>query len=173
MPRLTALAVKNSTKNALTKNHKTGTFKPKYPLKYIGKVKKIVYKSSLEYMAMRHLCDENPACIYWSSEEIEIPYYDKLTKRWRTYYPDLFMKVDAGNNKAKRVILEVKASKMLEPPKKMKEGKTIKGRQQNLFQAKSYITNRCKIDAAKSYCAKNNIVFKIITEKTLKQFDNG
>ena len=60
----------NINKRGKYNNAKTGIFKPLNPNKYNGQVP-IVFKSQLEYLAMRYL-DSNPSIISWSYESQSI-----------------------------------------------------------------------------------------------------
>ena len=76
------------------KKHKTykGKYTPKFPKKYKGNYKNIVYRSLWERKCMVYF-DTNPKIISWSSEEIIIPYFDSVTKTRRRYYPDFLITV--------------------------------------------------------------------------------
>ena len=45
-----------------------GKFKPKYPNKYQGDIKEIVYRSSWELKMMKY-CDTSKSIVEWGSEE--------------------------------------------------------------------------------------------------------
>ena len=56
--------------------------------KYKGDHTNVVYRSLWE----RHVfswCDSNPKVKKWSSEELIIPYYYDVDKKYHRYFPDL------------------------------------------------------------------------------------
>ena len=75
------------------------------------------------------------------------------------YYPDFLIQFQ-NKNGIHNWMVEVKPKKQT----MLKENASKKDK----F---TWIVNNCKWNAAKTYCDKNNIVFKIITEKEL--FSNG
>ena len=72
------------------------TYKGKYRVinykKYKGDPTGVIWRSLWERKFMRW-CDSNPNVLEWWSEEIAIPYYDPVQKKWRRYFPDFWMKV--------------------------------------------------------------------------------
>ena len=60
-----------------------GKYKPHNPQKYIGDPSNIIYRSMWERKCMKYF-DNNPSVIKWSSEELAIPYYDSLGKKYET-----------------------------------------------------------------------------------------
>ncbi len=59
------------------KNSYKGRFKPKNPEKYNGNAENIVFRSSWELRCMKYF-DDHPGIIWWSSEEMHIPYYSPV-----------------------------------------------------------------------------------------------
>jgi hypothetical protein len=133
-------------------------FNPKNPRKYAGDVSKIVCRSMWERNVCV-FCDEHSSILKWSSEEIAIPYMSPIDKKMHNYYPDFLIQFQ-NTNGLQNWMVEVKPKKqtMLKENASKKEKFT-------------WIVNNCKWNAAKTYCDKNNMVFKIITEKEL--FSNG
>ena len=74
------------------KNSYKGWFKPKNPAKYNGNAENIVFRSSWELRCMKYF-DDNPAVIWWSSEEMSVPYYSPVDDRMHRYFPDFIIKV--------------------------------------------------------------------------------
>jgi hypothetical protein len=141
--------IKKKTKN-------TTQFIPRNPKKYVGKYP-IIVRSSWERMFFQWL-DVTESVVEWSSEGTTIKYFDPVLRRVRRYYPDAYMKVNTG----KRYIIEIKPEKDLRLPRKLKKSKkTIAIREQ------TYVTNQAKFEAAREYCKKLGMTFKVLTEKDL------
>ena len=137
-----------------------GLYKPTHPKKYVGDVKKIVYRSLLERRFMRY-CDLNQDILFWASEELPIRYFNPIDKRYHRYFPDFVVKT----SKQKKYMIEVKPSRQIGKPKPGK--KKTKTYMKESFE---YIKNQAKWQAAKSYCEDNGLEFKIISEKDLGQY---
>lgn len=69
-------------------NKNTSEFVPKNPRKYIGRYP-ILARSSWERMFAQWL-DLQESIIKWSSESIQIRYFDPVQQKIRRYYPDFF-----------------------------------------------------------------------------------
>ena len=137
-----------------------GIYRPINPKKYVGDVTQIIYRSLLERKFMLY-CDRNPDIIYWASEELPIRYFNPLDKKYHRYFPDFVIKT----SKDERFIIEIKPSRQIEKPKTPKR-KT----RSYMIESFNYIKNQAKWQAAKSYCKKNEMEFKIITEKDLGKY---
>ena len=137
-----------------------GLFKPTNPKKYVGNTNMIVYRSLLERKFMRY-CDLNDDIINWASEELPIRYYNPLDKKYHRYFPDFVIKTTNDE----RFIIEIKPSRQCNKPKTPKR-KT----RSYMIESFNYIKNQAKWQAAKSYCKKNEMEFKIITEKDLGKY---
>jgi hypothetical protein len=137
-------------------------FTPLNPEKYIGDLKNIVYRSSYELKAF-HWCDTQPNVLQWSSETIQIRYFDPTSNKIRRYFPDLFVKIQEQTGDIKKYILEIKPKRQTVPPKQSskKRSKTY------LTEMKTYEKNLAKWIAAENFCLENGITFKIISEKEL------
>ena len=59
----------------------SGRYQVRNPKKYLGDPTKVVYRSSWELRAFQW-CDSNPSVKGWSSEEVVIPYYYEVDKRY-------------------------------------------------------------------------------------------
>jgi len=101
--------------------------------------KKHFYRSSWERAFFEYL-DGNSRVLSYDNEKIRIPYRDSIGAR-RYYIPDLLIKYTPDSKE----LVEIKPSCYM--------NKKI---------------NKLKFKAAKEYCKKNNIRFKVITEKYLK-----
>lgn len=134
-----------------------GKYKIKNPEKYAGDPSNVVYRSMWEKNVMRFL-DENTDVIGWSSEEIVIPYYYDVDKRYHRYFPDFAVKWKNG----KTSLIEVKPNKETRPPKGNKRTKRY------INEALTYVKNENKWEAAKEYCADRKWEFLIWTEVELE-----
>ena len=142
------------------------TYKGKYRVKnykkYKGDPTGVVYRSLWERKFMKW-CDSNPNILQWWSEELAIPYYDPVQKKWRRYFPDFWMKVKEKNGKVNTYLIEVKPKRQVECPKPQKR-KTKK----YLREVFDYATNQAKWEAANDYCRDRLWTFRIVTERELK-----
>ena len=140
----------------------SGKFIPKNRDKYRGNPKKITYRSLWEKTFMKY-CDSNPSILEWSSEEIIIPYYSPVDRKYRRYFPDFFIKSLNRDGSVSKKIIEIKPKKQTVPPKKPKKKRS----KRFLTESKTYVTNCSKWKAAKKYCQKRKWVFQILTEDHL------
>lgn len=146
--------------------HKSGFkqsyFEPKNLSKYLGSFP-IICRSSWE-RKFAIFCDTNDAVIKWSSEPIEIKYYNILDKKFHKYYPDYFVQIQKEGNLINYVV-EVKPSSQLkkpEPPKRITE-KAVNSYKRAY---ETYVMNLCKLDALKKYAEQRNWKVLVITEKS-------
>lgn len=147
-------------------NYSSGKYEPINPSKYIGDIHNIIYRSSWEYRFCTY-CDLNESILKWSSEPIEIDYYNPLDKKMHVYNVDYYIKVKEGEEDYKEWIVEVKPLKQYTKP--VYEGKNI-----TVSKLKSYnrnmqiwITNQAKFKAAIEWAEKRNMQFKVIDEDFL------
>ena len=142
------------------------TYKGKYKVrnykKYKGDPTGVVYRSLWERKFMKW-CDGNPNILEWWSEELAIPYYDPVQKKWRRYFPDFWMKVKEKNGKVESYLVEVKPKRQVEGPKPQKR-KTKK----YLREVFDYATNQAIWQAAQEYCNDRLWKFMLVTERELK-----
>jgi hypothetical protein len=143
------------------KAFKKGIFTPQNQTKYVGR-RPLMYKSSYEYKFMNFL-DKTAAVTEWSYESIVIRYVHPLTGRPARYYPDfLFTYKDTSGNTIIEMV-EIKPYKQTIPPKAGKGKKQI----YLLQEAKTWVVNKAKWEAAILYCSNKGIKFRIMTEKDL------
>lgn len=135
-------------------------YNPKNPSKYVGNVKNIVCRSLWERRVCKFL-DTNKNITKWSSEEIHIPYFSKIDKKWHRYYPD-FLIEKTSNDKKEILLIEVKPEKQTHKPKKGNKSKKT-----YLNECAQYEVNQAKWKAAKSYATKRGWKFNILTEKDI------
>lgn len=151
-----------------------GSFSPKNKEKYRGNCSNIIYRSQYELTFMMW-CDHNPNVIEWSSEQVIITYrsildemyekrYNVPKKKWHRYFVDFYIKVKNKNNEIIKYLIEVKPLHETVPP--VVAG-TRKSKKTILTQRNTWIVNQAKWAAARNFCSKRNIIFKLITEKEL------
>ncbi len=134
-----------------------GFFKPINPSKYIGNVKNIVYRSSLEFKFFRKL-DADPNVVHWGSEEFFVPYVSPKDNRVHRYFVDIFYQVKDGT----KYVIEIKPSSQMVPPKKGK-----KKQQTYLKECLDYAINQAKWQSCAKYCKDRGFIFQIISEKEI------
>ena len=123
----------------------------------------IIYRSSYERDFIYWL-ERSPKVLHWGSECVGIPYVNLGDGTHHTYYPDYIIEmVDTKkvNNPSYVVLVEVKPYKQTQPPDPMLP--------RDSYAWKEYIRNRSKWKAAQEFCQKNNISFRIITERTIQR----
>jgi hypothetical protein len=135
-----------------------GKYKVKNPKKYRGDFTKVVYRSMWERHCFKW-CDECSEVIEWSSEEVVVPYYFEVDKKYHRYFVDLKIKYKGG----KVVLIEIKPDKQTRPPE-------YKGRRTKryLTEGIEYIKNQNKWEAAIKYSKERGWEFQIWTEHTLE-----
>jgi len=140
-----------------------GPYKPNNVQKYKGNPTEVYYRSLWELKCMRKF-DASDAIEEWSSEEIAIPYYCPIKKRWRRYFPDFYIKAKNSKGELTEYIIEVKPFKETKKPVPPKDGRK---RRRYLSEARKYINNTSKWDAAEEYCADRKWTFQVWTEKSM------
>lgn len=136
-----------------------GRFTPKFPEKYVGDVKNIVYRSSWERKMMSYL-DNESNIIMWNSEEIVIPYYSRMDDKTRRYFVDFIATAIMPDGSKKTFLIELKPDAQTKPPK-------TKGRKKLDVLAEEVYTwnvNCDKWESAKKWCAERGIEFVVMTE---------
>ena len=126
--------------------------------KYRGDPDNIIYRSSWEKQCFMW-CDGNEDVKEWSSEELVIPYYYDVDKKYHRYFPDLKIKYSNG----KTVLVEIKPEKETAPPTGERRTKKY------VTEGLTYIKNMRKWEAAESYCKDRGWEFQVWTEKTLQE----
>ena len=143
------------------KGHKKGFFTPRHPEKYVGDLRKIIYRSSWEQDFMRFL-DNNTKVVKWGSESIPIPYIKPTTGRVHKYYPDFYVEYLNRKGKIIQDIVEVK------PDKQIRKPTTIgKSKKTQLYEAIQWTVNMAKWKSAKLFCDKYGFNFKVMSEKDI------
>lgn len=140
-------------------SYKQGLFTPKHPEKYVGDVKKVVFRSSWELSFFEFL-DGNPNILKWSSENVVIPYIKPTDGRIHRYFVDIWMQ---HKNKKGEIVTDIVEIKPLSQTtaSKSRSNKT------RLIENVQYAINHAKWTAAKKYAEERGWGFRIITEKSL------
>jgi len=140
------------------KRYKQGIYNPLNPKKFIGST--ATYRSGLELKFFR-FCDKNPNVLKWGSENVVVPYISPIDKRYHRYYVDNYVVIKEGD-KVVKYLIEIKPDKQTRPP-------TTKYRKKThlIYEQKQYAVNISKWAAAREFCKKKGLVFRIITDKDL------
>lgn len=141
--------------------NKHSMYEPTNKEKYQGKYP-IITRSSWERVFCEY-CDANPSILHWSSESIEIHYYDPVKRKHRRYYPDFLVELIDINGKKQSYVIEIKPYKELVKPVKSPNKK----KKTNMYESATFATNQAKWRAANDYCKKRGLIFRIITEREL------
>lgn len=139
-------------------NFAQGVYKPINPKKYVGKGFPR-YRSGWEFSFFQ-FCDNNDAVLEWASEAIAIKYRHPFTGKLTSYVPDVFMRYRTKNNKICTEIIEIKPRKQ----------SIIEGKMSDRDRAVVAV-NHAKWAAARAWCQKANIEFRVLNEDAL--FHNG
>lgn len=130
-------------------------FIPKNPHKYRGDVDKIFARSSWEASVMKFF-DSSSAVLSWSSEEISIPYLKPEDARVHHYFPDFVVEFVDKEGNIRTEIVEVKP---------LHESEAAYAKHERSKAALE--TNEAKWRAAIDYAERNNMKFRVITEKSI------
>lgn len=134
-----------------------GKYQVKNSSKYKGNLKMITFRSSWELKFLKW-CDENPDVISFSSEEIVIPYLSPMDNQYHRYFVDFWVKFKNGQ----QILIEIKPDTQTKPPKIPK--KINESYMESLM---TWEKNNAKWRAAMEYAKKNDMIFKVWTEKSL------
>ena len=135
----------------------SGLYKAKNISKYKGDHTNIIYRSLWE-KAVFQWCDKNPKVKGWSSEEIVVPYYYDVDKKYHKYYVDVKIVFED-----KTLLVEMKPEKETVPPVGAKRTKRY------ITEGLTYVKNMNKWEAADSYAKDRGWEFQVWTEKTLQE----
>jgi|TARA_Y100001951_G_scaffold104835_1_gene118165 hypothetical protein len=129
--------------------------------KYVANLQECEYRSSWELKYMKYL-DRHPNVVEWGSENVILPYYNPIEKKYRRYFVDFYVKVKTTTGEYKKYIVEVKPAIQCKPPPKPK-----KQTQAYIKKLKVYVMNQAKFKAARKWADKRGWEFIILTEKDL------
>ena len=156
----------------------------KFPEKYIGDTRLIIFRSGWE-LAFCRWADSSPSIIRWSSEPIRIPYYDRVSKleeckkygldpnnpvNWEVkyYHTDYWIEVDKQNGTTEKMFIEIKPSDQLRKPVPPNDSAPLKEQRIFVNKAKAYLINEAKWKAMTAWAEKSGARFYVFTEKTLE-----
>ena len=129
-----------------------GKYKVKHRSKYRGDPDNIIYRSMWERHCFKW-CDNNPSIKTWASEEVVVPYFYEVDKKYHRYFVDLTIRTNTGRT----LLVEIKPSSQTQPPKRKK-----------LNEALTYMKNTSKWKYAQKFCDDRGYEFQIWTEKELE-----
>ncbi|MCK9575597.1 MAG: TnsA endonuclease N-terminal domain-containing protein [Candidatus Pacearchaeota archaeon] len=143
----------------------TGKYVARNPVKYIGDITKIIYRSSWE-RKFCVFCDSSQKVLKWSSEPFAIQYISPIDKRVHEYFVDFYIKIEQSNGVVEEYLVEVKPKAQLLKPLPPKKN-THKMLMVYNEQLKTFIINTAKFAAAKMHAAKRGCKFLVVTEDFL------
>ena len=135
------------------------------PDKYIGDIHKIVYRSSWEFRFCKY-CDSNPNILKWSSEPLQIPYYNPLDKKEHIYNVDFYIRVLRDDGTEGDWIIEIKPESQHRKPV-LTQPETLSKLKAYNQHMQLWITNQAKFKAAREWASKRDYTFGIIDENFL------
>jgi hypothetical protein len=156
------MSIKNVKPNG---RYKSGLYEPINPEKYIGDVHNIICRSSWEFRFCKY-CDHNDKILKWSSEPLQIPYYNPLDKKEHKYHVDFYMKVLKDNGTESEWIIEVKPEAQYKKPE-LDGSHTVSKLKAYNEKMQIWITNQSKFKAAKEWAEKRNYQFGVVDENFL------
>jgi hypothetical protein len=109
---------------------------------------------------MKYL-DDNPAVIWWASEELPIPYVSPVDNRVHRYFPDFIVRTKRKDGSEQTSIIEVKPYKQTMMPTQKRKT------QRYLAEVATYAVNQAKWKAADLFCKEHGWHFQLVTEKEL------
>ena len=137
-----------------------GWFNPKHPAKYKGDADNIIYRSTWERRVMKWL-DEHPNVLWWSSEELAVPYKSPIDNKMHRYFPDFIAKMKLKDGKVMTYIIEVKPMAQTKMPIQKRKTKRF------LQEMATYAVNQEKWRAADIFCQEHGWKFLLVTEQEL------
>ena len=137
-----------------------GWFNPRHPTKYQGDADNIIYRSTWERRVMKWL-DEHPNVLWWSSEELAVPYKSPIDNKMHRYFPDFIAKMRLKDGKVMTYIIEVKPMAQTKMPIQKRKTKRF------LQEMATYAVNQEKWRAADIFCQEHGWKFLVVTEQEL------
>jgi len=141
----------------MAKKWRQGFYEVRNPDKYVGDLKKIIFRSSWE-LSMNQFLDNNPNILRWSSEEFYIPYIKPTDGKPHRYFPDYWIEYKNRDGEIVQEVLEVKPSNQVYPSQK---------KRLTNYDRVTYAINVSKWKAATEFCNKRGVKFRILTEKQI------
>ena len=109
---------------------------------------------------MKYL-DDNPAVVWWASEELPIRYISPIDNKVHRYFPDFIVRTKRKDGQETTMVLEVKPYRQTQMP--VQKRRT----QKFINEMATYAVNQEKWKAADLFCEEHGWQFKLITEKEL------
>tara|TARA_Y100000310_G_scaffold332047_1_gene406835 strand:+ start:9158 stop:9502 length:345 start_codon:yes stop_codon:yes gene_type:complete len=110
---------------------------------------------------MKHF-DNDPNVLWWSSEEMFVPYISPKDKKPHRYFPDFIIRIRNAEGVEETIMIEVKPERQTKEPVKQKKNK-----RRYFKEAIVYSINQAKWKYAEEYCKKHGWRWQIMTEKDL------
>ncbi len=171
--------------NSGTKGLKKGIYEIKNQMKYIGNPSECLYRSSWELRFMIY-CDNDPTIKKWGSETNEIKYYTQRPNgdiECHRYFPDFYVvKIDPKNPEFEQqyyyeikphnqiwpdfITFDENGNREINPPS---DKKNLKAFENFIYAVKEYEKNLAKWKAAKEWCEKRYMIFKLLDEIDLEK----
>jgi hypothetical protein len=147
---------------AKEKHYSSGEYIVENKEKYIGE-KNPKYRSSWE-QKFCYFLDHNTNILRWGYESVSLTYFSPIDNKTHRYFLDFYFETVNKQGNIEKYLVEVKPYEQTLPPKKPKNKK---GEKRFLYEAQTYIINKCKWEAAEKFCKSRGVNFQIITEKHL------
>jgi hypothetical protein len=137
-----------------------GRFTPKNPQKYRGDANNIIFRSSWELRCMKRF-DVQENVVWWSSEELIIPYMSPIDNRKHRYFPDFIANIRKKDGSIMTYVIEIKPEIQTKKPQQKRKTKRY------IQEAATYVVNQSKWEAADRFCNEHGWKFLVLTEKNL------
>lgn len=142
-----------------------GKYTPKFPNKYKGDVRNIIWRSLWEYKVMKDF-DFNVNILRWGSECCIIPYISPIDGSQHRYFVDFWVELREKDGKIYQKLIEVKPFAQTIAPKKKKR-KTRK----YINEVRTWGINQAKWYHAEQFSYNQGMEFLILTEKGIWKKD--
>jgi hypothetical protein len=141
--------------------YKSGAINPESCKKLFESQKHIpiIYRSSYE-KAFIFWLENSSKVLHWGSECVGIPYTNLQDGTSHTYYPDYIVEYQNGDV-VQVILIEIKPYNQTQPPRAELP--------KDSYAWREYARNISKWKAAKSFCESHNMIFKILTERTISR----
>lgn len=106
--------------------------------------------------------DAHKDVLYWSSEELAIPYKSPVDNKIHRYFPDFIVRKRNQHGIEETIMVEIKPYKETKPPPKQ-----TKRTKQYIKEVYTWGINTAKWKAAQEYCEDKKWKFLLITENEL------
>jgi hypothetical protein len=105
--------------------------------------------------------DSHPNVLWWSSEELAVPYKSPIDNKIHRYFPDFIAKMRLKDGKVMTYVIEVKPMAQTKMPIQKKKTKRF------LQEMATYAVNQEKWRAADIFCQEHGWKFLLVTEHEL------